>query len=75
MIRFYNENKCLIFNLPPNYNKYESSAKILCGGLINSNISSDISYQLGGKLSNNHFLGRNKVLDKREFFEVDSIFT
>jgi hypothetical protein len=63
------ENKCLIFNLPPNYNKYESSAKILYGGLINSNISSDISYQLGGKLSNIHILGKNKGLEKREFLK------
>lgn len=45
------KKKCLIFNLPPKDNEYEYSIKILYVGLINSNISSDISYQLGGKLS------------------------
>ena len=68
------ENKYLIFNLPPNVNKYESSAKLLYGGLINSNISSDISNQLGGKLLNIDILAKNKGLEKREFFEGDSIF-
>ena len=69
------ENKCLSFNLPPNDNDYESSAQMFFGGLINSNIGNEVSYQLGGKLSNVHMLSKMKSLENKEFFEGDSIFT
>ena len=69
------ENKCLSFNLLPNDYNYESCAQIYYGGLVNSNINSDIAYQLGGKLANVHLFAKKKSLENKEFFEGDSIFT
>ena len=69
------ENKCLSFNLPQNDNNYESTAQIFYGGLVNSNIDYEISYQLGGKLANIHMLSKKESLENKEFFEGDSIFT
>ena len=54
------ESKCLSFTLPYNDNNYESTAQIFYGGLINSNISNEDAYQLGGKLANVHILSKKK---------------
>ena len=48
----------------------------MCPNLLwSSNINSDISNQLGGKLANVHLFAKKKSLENKELFEGDSIFT